>query len=140
MRRPSFPILLVLLLAACNGDSPTEPLAAPQRAGTNADPVHRISITPDPVVVQPGRTFTAAINSEWPFGLGAQFRSSDPSIAMVSGSLEPGMTSTTVTITGVREGETLLYVIIPNFARPPGTGNVSPIHVRTPLRRRAVRQ
>ncbi|HWW60075.1 MAG TPA: Ig-like domain-containing protein [Thermoanaerobaculia bacterium] len=111
--------VIAFALSGCKWESPTEP-AEIRRQAADADPLTIFTMDPDVVVVRPGETRTATIRALWPYPLGVEFFSSDPSVVTIRGRIVPGQAEGTVVITGVAAGQSLVSIRVPNFARPPG--------------------
>jgi len=83
--------------------------------------MHGISISPDPVTVEAGRTVAISAGLTY-VGAEVLFQSNESSIATVAGKIDRGATGATLKVTGVAVGETDISYTIPNFGRAPGSG------------------
>lgn len=132
------PLVLLMALAACNGESPTDPAAPAVRPTATAefgDPV----MIPPAIQLKPGETREVTVEAPWAYALGADFRSTSDAVATITGRIAPSSNTGIATITAHAAGRVELLVTIHNFGRPPGTRTIGTIIVAEgTLRRRSV--
>lgn len=130
-----------MLLIACGSEMPTEPQAlssAELRTCFDAGP---LTLTPPGVVIRVGETATVTATDRFPPNHNTwDIFSTEPSVAIVDGTLASGLTSATVAIKGIAPGEACVQYRVPNFARGYGYGNFGRVLViEGDAKRRAVR-
>ncbi|HEX7150122.1 MAG TPA: Ig-like domain-containing protein [Thermoanaerobaculia bacterium] len=120
--------VVALLLAACQGESPTSPQGE-RAARAEATSVHGITVLPDTTVLQAGKSTTASASATLSRPFDITFQSSDPAVATVAGKIGQGQLGGTLQIHGVSAGTARITYTIPNFGRPPGSGVAGSVEV-----------
>lgn len=129
--RPLFVLLAAALVTACGKDSPTQPSTPPPPA---APTVSGVAITGNQTINRPGGTLALRATATMSDGTSqdvtaaAQWSSSSPAIATVSGGNVAGVANGDVTITAShsgRQGQHQVRVAIPTRANPRVTGGIT---------------
>lgn len=142
VRRTLSPLLLVLLLA-CRGESPTAP---PLQLSTNEEQpfffnCDRVggAVNPWIVDVLPGATRNVTVRVCYPpAGLPWTFDVGPPSIASGRATIPGGYSETVMQIRGNAKGTAIITYTVPNFGRAPATRQIGIVRVGEVSRQRSV--
>ncbi len=126
-----FPAIVLLATALSCGDraTPTEPLAIDVESRVEPSAGQDFVMTPGTVVLAPGASREVHIQAPWSYPLGVDFRSTDQSVAQVSGQIPQGGSEGVARITAIAEGSAQVLCVLYNFGRPPGSRVIGTIVV-----------